>query len=294
MNTPAGLKATLLAACLGICLICQPAMGQLTTGTSTNWTYAFNYGNSWAGAYGSFSVVADNERLLLPIFTTYEQGLSDVQVASAAGASFLQQSMQAEALKLRAHNDAGLVKFDPTEQSKFCSRSLIVGGYTVDSGVQTATYSASDNFSTSFWNPSAAYTIGPVALTINGTVGAGANIGYDLELPANGASIGGTSAAWITGTATASVNASAYGVSAKLNCNLNLAQTTFDPALAVTPETINGQATVNFAPVNVNLSVSANVFGLQIGNISLAKYTMPAYVWPLVTPLALTNTATGL
>ena len=127
-NTPAGLKAILLAACLGICLICQPAMGQLTTGTSTNWTYAYNYGNSWAGGYGSFSIVADNERLIWPVFNSNELGLSDVQVASAAGLSFLTLSMQAEALQLRAHNDSGLVKFDLTDLTPILLLVLQGGG----------------------------------------------------------------------------------------------------------------------------------------------------------------------
>ena len=292
-NTPAGLKAILLAGCLGIGLICQPAMGQLTTGTSTNWTYAYNYGNSWAGGYGSFSIVADNERVLLPVFDSNELGLSDVQVASAAGVSFLTLSMQAEALQLRAHNDSGLVKFDLADPPQFCSRSFKVAGFTVDSGVQTTSYSASKGFTTSFWNPSVGYTIGPVSATINGSVGAGASMGYALQVPANGASISATPTVWITGGASA--NATALGCGAKLNCTLNLAQTTFNPVLAVTPETITAQASVNFTPVSVGLNLFAYLFGLQVGNATLVNYTMPAYVWPVVTPLSISNiTASGL
>ena len=118
-------------------------------------------------------------------------------------------------------------------------------------------------------------------------------MGYSLQVPANGASINATPTVWITGSA--SVNATALGCGAKLNCGLNLAQTTFDPVLAVTPETIAAQASINFTPVSVGLNIVGYLFGLQVGSATLVNYTMPAYVWPVVTPVSISNiTAAGL
>jgi hypothetical protein len=304
-----GSKAVLLAACVGIGALGQLAQGQAvqSTGITTNWTHAYDYGSDWAGAYGSFEVFAKNERLLEPVFNANEPGFSRTEVSAEVGLKFLQQRIRAASLILDAHNDSGACRFDPTNvvilvpmlvttpyfhialvatnvpvniPRQYCYRSFTVGGYSVDCGQTTASYSAYRNFSTTFWSGSADYSIGPVPITVGGSVGAGASMSYALQVPTNGASIYANPGIWISASAYAGVGGWGCGVGPYFD--LELGRTSFRPSVSVTPTTISAQANLTFNPVRIEMDLAAFLFGAEVGSVTLASYSAAASTVPLV------------
>ena len=308
-------KTLLLAGCLGLGAICaatrsvadiQMPFGyqaappsSLDTGTVTNFQHTYDLGNSWAGAYGTFSVGAMNRRQLQRTFNASETGWANASVSAVAGVKLVQQRIEAVNLNFAVNDDNGPTRLGPTNlncflfrlpvPARYCSRALSVGGHTVDSGTTSQSCSSSSSHNTTFWSGSATAMVGWVPVTVSGSVGGGYSLNYTLSLPANGAGISAAPSVWTSATASAGVGA--FGCGVGLCSKFQLGTLGYNPSVTVTPTTITGQANLSMTPVSIDLDLAAFFFGNEVAGINLARYSAPAASWTVMPNVSLVNKA---
>lgn len=266
---PGGNAILLAGACLSLGCVSAMAVG-------TNWggSYYFNFGNGWAGASGGLMAYVQNSRYC----SASTSGSSRAYVSCRGGVNFLNRSLRAVDFVACAGNNSG---------TKSANYSLAVVGYVVDSGTKTETYAWNRSVSQTFWSGSATYTIGYVPITLAGSVGGGANVGYTLQLPDTGAGLAGSAAAWINGTASAGVGLDFFSVG--LYSELELGKTSIQPALRATPTALSGKVDLVFDPINIELDLAVVSFGRPWASVEVASYHAPAYTWPLIKGFSISN-----
>lgn len=215
---------------------------------------SFSFGNSQAGAKGTYSIITENR-------TAY----SRIQVATTGNVTFLNRSVKGVEFSATTENSAG---------RKTAVYSLAVAGYTVDSGTRTVSFSWNKPVSRTLVQASATIAVGPVPVTISGSVGGGANIGYALQLDSVGVGLSGSAGAWASGSASAGVGVSLLNVA--LRSDLQLAKTSCNPSVKVTPTAWSGGANLVFDPVSINFAVALQSMNRVWYQANLANYSAPS------------------
>ncbi len=226
-----------------------------------NGAYSFSFGNSQAGASGSFSASAENA-----------VGLAKTSIKANGSVKFLNQTIKG-------------VDFTATAQSvkgvKTSTYNLQVAGYTVDSGTRTVSYTWSKGISKTLVAASLPIMVGPIPVTISGSVGGGASIGYTFTLAAASVGLTGSGAAWANGSASAGLGVPLLRIA--LRSTLQLANTSLNPYVNVTTTGMSGGARLVFNPVQIDLGVAVLSFNTVLYQYTLASYTAPSRTVQLFT-----------
>ncbi|MBM4261563.1 MAG: hypothetical protein FJ145_09040 [Deltaproteobacteria bacterium] len=215
---------------------------------------SFNFGNSQAGANGTYSVVAENR-----------SNYSRIDLNATGTVKFLNKSAKGVEFTATTENSAG---------RKSAVYTLQVAGYVVDSGTKSVSYVWSKPINRTLIQTSATVTVGPVPVTISGAVGGGTNIGYTFQLDPAGVGVSGNASAWASGNASAGVGVRGFNVS--LRSDLQLAKTSLNPSVRVTPTTWSGSANLVFDPVSINLSIALQTLNRVLYQLNLANYSAPS------------------
>jgi hypothetical protein len=221
---------------------------------SKNGLNSFDFGNSYAGAKGSYSITAENR-----------SGYSKTALNANGTVKFLAKSVKGVDFTATVENSNG---------RKSANYSLQVAGYTVDSGTKSVSYTWNKGVNQTFVSCSMPIAVGPVPVTISGSCGGGASISYTLQLNPSGVGLSGAAAGWATGSASAGVGVPVLNVA--LRSDLQLGRTSLNPLVTITPSAMSGQANLVFEPVKIDLGVV-----LQSGNKvwyrqDLASYSAPS------------------
>lgn len=246
-------RAIVLAASLGV-------LGFSAMGTTRSGLNSFSFGNSDAGATGSYEINVANS-----------PGYARTALAASGTVKFLNRSVKGVAFTAATQNSNG---------SKSANYCLQVAGYTVDSGTKSVSYTWSKQVNATLISCSLPIMVGPVPVTISGSVGGSANIGYTLQLSTSGVGVSGQAAAWASGSASAGVGVTLLNLS--LVADLQLGTTSFNPSVTVTPTSLSGQANLGFTPVNIDLSVALLSCGHVWYSQNLASYTAPSRTVSLI------------
>jgi hypothetical protein len=242
--------SVVLAAVFATLIVC----GFSAEAATKNGLNSFNFGNSQAGAKGSYSIITQNST-----------GVSSIQLTATGNVMLLNKTVKGVEFKTTARNSYG---------TKTSIYSLAIAGYTVDSGTKSISYTWNKPVNRTLLQASATITVGPVPVTVSGSVGGGANIGYTVALSDKGVGLSGNASAWANGSASAGIGVSLLNVS--LRSDLQLAKTSFKPSLEVTPTTFSGKADLVFDPVNINLSIALQSMGRIWYQYNLASFSQPS------------------
>ncbi len=215
---------------------------------------SFNFGNNQAGATGAYSIV-----------TTNRNAYSRVDLTATGNVMFLNRTVKGVEFSSTTENSGG---------RKTAVYSLTIAGYTVDSGTKSASYTWNKPVNRTLIQASATFIVGPIPVTVGGSVGGGANIGYTLQLNTTGVGLVGNASAWAAGSASAGIGVSLLNVA--LRSDLQLGKTSFTPSINVTPTTWSGEADLVFDPVNINFSIVLQSMGHPWYQANLANYSAPS------------------
>lgn len=234
-----------------ILLVCSTINVQAAKKSGFN---SFNFGNKQAGACGSYSVLTENGR-----------GYSLVSLTANGDIMFLNKTAKG-------------IEFNGTSQNvngkKTTTYSLSLAGYNVDSGSKTASYTWNKPVNRTLLQASASFTLGPVPVTVSGSVGGGANIGYTFELSNSGVGLLGNAGGWATGSASAGIGATFLNLS--LQSDLQLAKTSLRPSIRVTPTSWSGGADLGYDPVKIDFYLALKTMNKVWYQHNLASYSQPS------------------
>ena len=163
---------------------------------------------------------------------------------------------------------------------KLSSCSLEVAGYKVDSGTQTRSYNWSKGMNQTLIVGALPLMVGPVPVTIAGSVGGGGNVGFNETFNKDAVGVSGQTAVWVSGSASAGVGAPFLNVA--LRADLQLGKTSLNALVSVAPGTMSGRATLDFDPVNIDLGVVVQSGNKVWYRQDLAKYAAPSNSVPLL------------
>lgn len=232
-------------ASLALCL----AAGSLHAGSKTGLN-TFDFGNSQAGAKGSYKITTANS-----------SGTASVDMEATGTVKFLAKSVKGVEFTTSVKNVKG---------KKSANFSLKVAGYTVDSGTKSASYTWIKEANRTLVTASLTTMVGPVPVTISGSVGGGASISCTLELSTTGGGVSGNASSWANGSASAGVGVTLLQLA--LQSDLTLGKTSLNPSLSVTPSKMSGQATLNFDAVKIDLAVVLKTLKQEWYRSNLASY----------------------
>jgi hypothetical protein len=248
-----------------ICIILMAAfvVGVIDASAATkSGLNSFNFGNSQAGAKGSYSVNVENR-------TSYAR----VNTTANGNVMFLGKTVKGVEFSATAENTAG---------RKTATYQLSLAGYTVDSGTKTVSYTWSKAVNRTLVDASLLVFVGPVPVTVRGSVGGGASIGYGFTLSTSSVRLDGTASGWANGSASAGVGIPLLNLS--LRSDLQLAKTTLNPyaTVAFSPLTMSGGANLVFDPVKIDFYASLQTMGKSWLRYDLASYSQPSKTYALL------------
>ena len=232
---------------LGFQSVCSP---RLLAATKQGMR-SFDIGNQWAGAQGSYSLAGANRA---------KYAHSELGVGGSV--RFLKMTAKAVEFSATVENNNG---------TKTAVYRLDVAGVTVDSGRKSATYKWSKPVAKTLVQGSVPVMLGPVPVTLRGSVGGGASIGYSLGLSASGASLDGSASTWMTGSASAGLGVPLLNLA--LRSDLQLGTTTLQAGVQVTPSVLSGRADLVFDPVKIDLGLAVQSGGKVLYRQDLASYS---------------------
>jgi hypothetical protein len=239
---------------------CFSLVGFSASAASKTGLNTFSFGNNLAGASGSYS-----------INVTDRTGFSHTDLAANGTVKFLNRSVKGVEFTAATENNQG---------RKSATYSLQVVGYTVDSGTKTVSYTWNKGINQTLVSCSLPLMVGPIPVTISGSIGGGASIGYTLQLATTGVGLSGQAAVWESGSASAGVGAPLLNVA--LRADLTLGKTSLNPSVNVTPTSMSGQANLQFDPVRIDFSVALQSLGRVWYQQNLSSYSAPSKTVSLI------------
>lgn len=195
---------------------------------------SFTFGNSNAGASGTYSVNVENRT-----------GYSHADLSADGTVKILGKSIKAVTFNAASENNNG---------KKTATYALGVANYTVDSGSKSATYAWSREKTCTLASASGVFTVGPVPVTVNASVGGGGQVGYSLALSASGIGLTGGGSAWGTGTASGGIGVPLLNLA--LKSDLQMMKTGLNAGLNVTPTTWSGNTYLSYDPLKIDFSIA--------------------------------------
>ncbi|MBI2928562.1 MAG: hypothetical protein HYY24_23080 [Verrucomicrobia bacterium] len=214
----------------------------------------FDFGSSYAGAKGSYSINVENRT-----------GYSRTALNASGTVKFLNKTVKGVEFAATVENSNG---------RKSASHRLEVAGFTVDSGLKTRSYGWNKAVNKTLVSCSVPITVGPVPVTIRGSVGGGASVSYTFELSSTGVGMSGQGAAWANGSASAGVGVPLLNVA--LRSDLQLGKTSLAPLVRVTPTTMSGRVNLAFDPVKIDFAVVLQSRSKVLYRRDLASYSAPS------------------
>ncbi len=221
---------------------------------SKNGLNSFDYGNEYAGAKGNASVDVSNR-----------SGYARTAQMASGKVKFLKKTVPGVDFSATLENSNG---------RKSASYTLQVAGYTVDTGTKTASYNWSKTANKTLVSTSVGIVVGPVPVTLKGSVGGGGSVGYSFTFSATGVGVSGEASAFATGSASAGVGVPLLNLS--LRSDLQLGKTTLKPAVTVTPTSWSGNAKLVFDPVKIDVGVVLQTNNRVWYRQDLASYSAPS------------------
>jgi hypothetical protein len=218
---------------------------------SASGSKGFNFGNRCAGANGAYTVATENRT-----------GYSRLSATANGNVMFLNRTVKGVEFTANAENSNG---------RKTATYQLCVAGYTVDSGAKTASFTWNKPVNRTLVDASMLVWVGPVPVTVRGSVGGGASIGYTVTLATSGVGLNGNASAWANGSASAGAGIPLLNLA--LRSDLQLAKTSLQPYINVTATSMSGGANLVFDPVNICFYVTMQTVGKSW--CDLGSYTQP-------------------
>ena len=237
------------------------AMVSTARAVSRNGYNSFSFGNSQAGAMGSYSITAENGG-----------GCAKTSINANGSVSFLNRTARGVDFTATVQNCNG---------QKTSIWNLQVAGYTVDSGARTVSYTWTKSINQTLVSASLPIMVGPVPVTLSGSVGGGAAVGYSFGLGTTSVSLSGSGAAWANGSASAGVGVPLLSLA--LRSSLQLANTSLNPYVNVTTTGMSGGAQLVFNPVQIDLAVTLLSMSHVWYQYTLASYSAPSRTLQLLT-----------
>lgn len=255
------LSQTFAVAIVAVLALGIPGAGALAS--TVTGSKSFQFGNSQAGANGTYTVSVAN---------------------SATSAS---ASLNAYGNVMLLKRTARAMEFNAATQYSKTSRtplmatySLSLAGYTVDTGTKYATYTWNKSVNRTLLTANATVWAGPIPVTLTGSVGGGASIGYTLNLNPSNVGLNGGISGWATGSASGGVGVPGFNLS--LQADLTLLKTSLNAGLQVTPTRYSGSASLCLDPLRADFAVVLNALGKPVYRYDLAHYTQPSQCWTLL------------
>lgn len=223
-------------------------------------TQPFCYGNSQAGVSIPFTITANNGSGSASI----SAGASGDVLFLGKNVNFLQLSASAQSSKAASSADY----------------SVKLGPMTVLSGYKTANFQWNVPLNQQLVSAVLPIMVGPVPVTMSGSVGAKANINYGFSLGIGGVALNGSASAAATGTAAAGVGPSVLYVA--LVSDLSLANTSLNAYLTATPTKLSGSSDLAVNPYLVSFSVSLMSGNFRWYSYQLANFSGKYVDYPLL------------
>lgn len=218
-----------------------------------NGVNSFNFGNKQAGAKGEYRINTENRK-----------GYSRAAVTAKGDVMLLNKTAKGVEFTATVENSSG---------KKTANYSLKIAGYLVDSVTKTASFTWNKPVNRTLLQASAPFTVGPVPVTVSGSVGGNANIGYTFELNSSGVALSGNASASAIGSASAGAGVSVLNLS--LRSDLQLAKTSLNPSVRVTPTTMTGQANLIFDPAKIDFAIVLQTKNKVWWQHNLGSYSAP-------------------
>jgi hypothetical protein len=216
-------------------------------------SYPLSFGNSTAGATATFSISAENRSRYA---RTGANATGDVKLLGQTGR---------------------LVEFsagvENANGNRRATMQLKVAGYVVDSKSMPTTWTWDRSINRTFLSVSQNFMVGPVPVTVRGSVGAGASGALTLAMGPTDALLSGSTSAWGTGSASGGVGVSGANVS--VGADLRLLKTRLYDRLQVTPTKFTGRTDLTIDPASADFYLVAKLLRNQWRK-DLARFSAPS------------------
>jgi hypothetical protein len=211
-------------------------------GATLSGSYPFRFGNEQASASGSFHGAATNG-----------PGYADLLLRAQAGVRFLGVYVPGVGVMSRVVNSGG---------RRSATFQVVINGYIVDSETRSVSWTWSKSLPrTLVTSPPLMIWVGPVPVTLRGSIGGGASGSLSLTLSASAAGASGSLSVWANGSASAGVGVPGYNAS--LRATLELLKSTVSAGFSATFTSLGGHVTLTFQPMRVVLEVVVRAWPLQ-------------------------------
>jgi hypothetical protein len=212
---------------------------------------SFNFGNAQAGAKGTYSVAVENRN-----------AYSSVSETITGDVMLLGKKTKGVEFNVAVENSNG---------KKRASYALSLAGYTVDTGAKSVSYAWNKPVNRTLFSASAVVMAGPVPVTVSGSVGGGASMGYKLSLGTTEVALSGGASAWANGSASAGIGVPLLTLS--LQADLTLAKTSLSGTLQATPTTMTGNVGLQFDPLKIDFAVVLKSMRVEWYRYDIAQYS---------------------
>jgi hypothetical protein len=258
-------------------------------GTNRLGMHRYDIGNEWGGldtVFGAFAqncakawtsrLVWDGSRWLDR--GAYSQTYSKAILTSGhllSKVKFLEKTVPVLRFSASVENTNGNRRSDYCLSSDGYNVSAVAGAHCTSN----LSFTWSKTYSTTFLDASATWWVGPVPVTISGSLSGGADIGFGFDLPPNGVNLSGYGSVYLSGTASAGFDIVVAEVG--IEADFTLGRTTLKASLQITPTSMSGQTDLEFTAVKLRLYLFAELFG-ETGTADLLKYESDPWVYPLL------------
>ncbi|MCX7826459.1 MAG: hypothetical protein N2689_13000 [Verrucomicrobiae bacterium] len=240
-------------ACLMVPAMLAGLAGTSAMAGSYSKSYPLSFGDNTAGATATFTISAENRARYA---RTGADATGDVKLLGQTGRL--------------GEFSAGL---ENANGNRRATMQLKVAGYIVDSKSMPTTWTWDRSINRTFLSVTQNFMVGPVPVTVRGSVGAGASGALTLALGPTDVLLSGSASAWGNGSASAGVGVSGANVS--LGADLRLLKTGLYNRLQVTPTNFTGRSDLTIDPASVDFYVVARLLWNQWRK-DLARFSAPS------------------
>src|SRR5690606_19955474 len=204
-----------------------------------------------------------------PIQISNQNGCRTIKISAKGTVKFLKQSGTAAEVEVSAKScDDGTRKG---------SAKAKLAGFSVAVDESSVSFSWEKNFSKSLISASTTVWVGPVPVTLKGSVAGTLSAKILLSITSNGVGLSGPLSASMKGTASGSVGLPGYNLG--LEAVLELLKTTLTPLVNATKSALSGSITICFEPIIIKLNLKASLWPFSythnLANYSAARECKP-------------------